>query len=80
MEQSCLGCHNHPDSRSPRKDWKLGDVVGVIKIVRPLDREIESTQAGLRAFALIATLSTVLLGISITATLVTRQQRKAAAP
>jgi serine/threonine protein kinase len=48
MEKSCIGCHNHPQSRSPKKDWKEGEVVGVLKIVRPLDREIASTQAGLR--------------------------------
>ena len=36
MEKSCIACHNHPDSLSPKKDWKEGDVVGVLKIVRPL--------------------------------------------
>ena len=47
MEKSCIGCHNHPDSRSPKKDWNVGDVVGVLKIVRPLDREIDNTQCRL---------------------------------
>ena len=42
-----------PTGQSPKKDWKVGDVVGVLKIVRPLDREIDNTQAGLRgAFVL----------------------------
>ena len=60
MEQSCLGCHNHPESKSPKKDWNVGDVVGVLKIVRPLDREIESTQRGLRgAFVLMGTIALV---------------------
>jgi hypothetical protein len=46
MEKSCLGCHNDlsPTSKSPKRDWQIGDVVGVLKIVRPLDREIANTQ------------------------------------
>jgi hypothetical protein len=76
MEKSCLGCHNHPDSKSPRKDWKVGDVVGVLKIVRPLDREIDNTQKGLRgAFALMGTTATLLLVISIGATLLGQRRR-----
>jgi serine/threonine protein kinase len=79
MEKSCLGCHNHPDSRSPKKDWQVGDVVGVMKIVRPLEREIADTQAGLRgAFALMGTILTVMLGLSITATVIAQRRRKAA--
>lgn len=79
MEKSCLGCHNHPDSRSPKKDWKVGDVVGVLKIVRPLDREIDNTQAGLQgAFTLMGTVSALLLLISVGATIPPRRRRKAA--
>ena len=62
MEKSCLGCHNHPQSNSPRKDWKEGDVVGVLKIVRPLDREIESTKSGLRnAFVIMGSIWSLVL-------------------
>jgi hypothetical protein len=78
MEKSCLACHNHPDSLSPKKDWKEGDVVGVLKIVRPLDREIGNTQAGLRsAFLLMGGTSSVLLVISVVVTVVARHKRKA---
>ncbi len=80
MEKSCLGCHNHPDSRSPKKDWKEGDVVGVLKIVRPLEREIDNAQAGLRgAFLLMGTISSLLLVISVAVTVVAQHRRKAAA-
>jgi serine/threonine protein kinase len=79
MEKSCLGCHNNPDSRSPKKDWKEGDVVGVLKIVRPLDQEIDNTQRGLRgAFTLMGIISTVLLAISIVVTVIGQRRRKAA--
>ena len=78
MEKSCLGCHNHPDSRSPKKDWKEGDVVGVLKIVRPLEREIDNTQAGLRgAFLLMGAISSLLLVISVAVTVVAQHRRKA---
>lgn len=78
MEKSCLGCHNHPDSRSPKKDWREGEVVGVLKIVRPLDREIDNTQAGLRgAFLLMGLISSSLVVISIAVTVLTQRRRKA---
>lgn len=77
MEKSCIGCHNHPDSRSPKKDWKEGDVVGVLKIVRPLDREIDNTRTGLRgAFLLMGTIAASLLVISVVVTVVAQRRRK----
>ncbi len=40
METSCLGCHNtHPDS--PKKDWKIGDIRGVLTISYSLDKITE---------------------------------------
>lgn len=36
MQADCISCHNtHPDS--PKRDWKVGDVRGVLEFVRPLD-------------------------------------------
>ncbi len=47
MAQSCVDCHNkHPDS--PKTDWKIGDVRGVLEIDRPLDAEIARSRSGLR--------------------------------
>ena len=80
MEQSCLGCHNDPKGRSPKKDWAVGDVVGVLKIVRPLDREIERTQRGLRgAFVLMATTAGLLVVASVLVSIATNRRRKAVA-
>ncbi|MDH5570550.1 MAG: DUF3365 domain-containing protein, partial [Gammaproteobacteria bacterium] len=37
MHAGCIDCHNqHPDS--PKKDWKTGDIRGVLEITIPLDR------------------------------------------
>ena len=60
MEQSCLGCHNDPKGESPKKDWQVGDVVGVMKINRPLDQEIRRTREGLRGAVMIMTSTAVL--------------------
>lgn len=39
--QSCVECHNtRPDS--PKKDWKLGDIRGVIEIITPIDDQLTS--------------------------------------
>ena len=78
MEKSCLGCHNDlsPASKSPKRDWQIGDVVGVLKIVRPLDREMANTQTGLRsAFTIMASISTLLVGFSIAVTAISRRRR-----
>jgi eukaryotic-like serine/threonine-protein kinase len=78
MEQSCLGCHNAPNSPSPKKDWKVGDVVGVLKIVRPLDEEIENTRQGLRgAFVLMGCVAALLVVVSFAVTFVAQRGRKA---
>jgi eukaryotic-like serine/threonine-protein kinase len=80
METSCLSCHNHPQGDSPKKDWLVGDVVGVMKIVRPLDREIESTRQGLRgAFVMMGAIATLLVLASIAVTILAQWRRKAAA-
>ncbi|MBC7818879.1 MAG: PAS domain S-box protein, partial [Planctomycetaceae bacterium] len=46
MKQSCVDCHNtHP--QSPKRDWKVGDIRGVVEVIQPLDKEIETAHAGL---------------------------------
>ena len=37
MRESCVNCHNtHP--MSPKKDWKTGDVRGVVEVMVPVDK------------------------------------------
>ena len=45
MRQSCVDCHNtHPVATAT--DWKVGDVRGVLEIIRPLKNdEAQVTQA-----------------------------------
>jgi hypothetical protein len=64
MKESCVKCHND-HRQSPKKDWKEGDLAGVLAITRPLDRDVLRTQAGLRGafhvMGIFAALMTVLL-------------------
>ncbi|MGK7873704.1 MAG: adenylate/guanylate cyclase domain-containing protein [Xenococcaceae cyanobacterium] len=62
MESNCVACHNtHPNS--PKKDWKVGDVRGVLEITQSLDSFMQQTNEGLRGtFVMLGGLS--VLGIS----------------
>jgi len=47
MRPDCVACHNsHPDS--PKTDWKVGDVRGVLEVSLPLDVITSQTSADLR--------------------------------
>jgi len=46
MRPSCIRCHNsHADS--PKTDWKVGDVRGVLSITHPMESIITETYQGL---------------------------------
>ena len=52
MEPSCVVRHNeHP--ASPKKDWKVGEVRGVLEIVRPLDDDVARVTSGVRGTLLV---------------------------
>lgn len=58
MKPTCVACHNtHPDS--PKKDWRVGDVRGVLSITQNLDSFTEKTSKSIR------TASLMLGGLSI---------------
>jgi signal transduction histidine kinase len=46
MRAACVDCHN-TRSDSPKTDWKLGDVRGVLEVITPLDAPLEATRSGL---------------------------------
>jgi serine/threonine-protein kinase len=65
MRRACIDCHNtHP--QSPYKDWKEGDVRGVLEIIRPLDKDEARVAGALRlALLLSAAVSGLLLAGSV---------------
>lgn len=67
FRQSCLGCHNNPhDKNTPKTDWKVGDVRGVVEIIRPLDRDEARARDGLReTFVLMGIVAGSLLGVTV---------------
>jgi serine/threonine protein kinase len=78
--QSCVNCHN-THLESTKKDWKVGDVRGVLEIVRPLDKDAERIQQGLRGtFTLIAAVAGGLLAACGLFLLLTRRRRARPVP
>lgn len=66
LRPSCVSCHNtHPDS--PKTDWNIGDVRGILEITQPLDEIVEQTRQQLRnGFVMLAGLSIMgILGIAL---------------
>jgi eukaryotic-like serine/threonine-protein kinase len=80
MQETCVKCHNtHPNS--PKKDWKEGDVPGVLEVIRPLDGDVERARAGLRGTAiLMAVTFGSLLGASALILVLTNRRRTGNAP
>lgn len=66
MRQSCVSCHNsHPDS--PKTDWKVGDLRGVLEIIYPLQAVASEAKSGLTGLFLLlgGIIAAALLGISL---------------
>jgi serine/threonine protein kinase len=65
MKKSCVDCHNGDKKQSPKVDWKVGDLAGILEVTRPLDRDIAQVHSGLRGtFILMASVAVALVGIS----------------
>ncbi len=71
--QSCVNCHNS-DARSPKTDWKLGDVRGVLEVSSVIDAQL-AHGATLGRLMLLGTglIGLLLLGMTL---LVTRSVTK----
>ena len=64
LKESCIDCHNtHPDSA--KRDWVVGDVRGVLEIIRPLEKDDARTRLGLRGTFL--TISGIVAGLMLLA-------------
>ncbi len=65
MKASCVECHNN-DPASPKRNWIVGEVAGVLTIERPLKRDIELARSSLSsAFQIIGVTAASLLTVSI---------------
>jgi serine/threonine protein kinase len=78
MQQTCVQCHNGHDD-STKKDWKAGEVAGVLEIIRPLDRDVARARAGLQGtLVLMAAISASLLGLSVVVLVLGNRRRRQA--
>lgn len=75
MQESCLGCHNVSE-QSPKRDWCVGDVRGVLEIIRPLASDLEATRRGLRGTFILASATTSMLLVVAGGVLVTAGHRR----
>ena len=62
MKPSCVACHN-THLNSPRKDWQVGDVRGVLQIAQPIDTLVGKTIQGLKLTFMMLVCITI-LGVS----------------
>ncbi len=77
MQKTCVQCHNgHNDST--KKDWREGEVAGVLEIIRPLDRDVTRAREGLqRTLIMMAAISGILLGLSVVVLFASNRRRAA---
>jgi len=63
MEKHCVVCHNeNPDS--PKRDWAIGNVRGVLEIIRPIDEDRAYAHSRLQtAYIFLGSLAVGLLGL-----------------
>ena len=74
MKQSCVDCHNtHPLSN--RKDWKVGDVRGVLEIIRPLKNDEARVTQALQLTLLLSAIGSGLLLLGSVLSVWTRSRR-----
>ena len=65
MRKSCIECHNtHPDT--PKNDWKVGDVRGVLAVTLPLHQAVAATNGSMRSacYLMVVAGDVVLLGFA----------------
>jgi len=80
MKEGCVACHNsHP--QSPKRDWKVGDVRGIIEVVVPVDQVDRSIAQSAMAIGTLVVVGFCLLGLVlyvVTQRIVSRPLREAA--
>jgi serine/threonine protein kinase len=74
LKQSCVDCHNtHP--MSTRKNWKVGDVRGVLEIIRPLKNDETRVTQALRLTLLLSAIGSGLLLLGSVLAVWTKRRR-----
>ena len=62
VAEGCVNCHNsHPDT--PKADWKLGDVRGVLEVDLTIDKQLAAGRALATKISLFAALAAVVVAV-----------------
>lgn len=73
MGASCVECHNqHPDT--PKNDWQVGDVRGVLEVIQPLDTIIKQADESASAIQLLAVVA-MIFGLTSVVLFVLQEKR-----
>jgi methyl-accepting chemotaxis protein len=74
--EACVSCHNSR-ADSPKKDWKIGDVRGVLEVILPIAAQVEANQRLEASVAWITAASLSLVAVLVATLLIfIRSQRK----
>jgi methyl-accepting chemotaxis protein len=80
MKEGCVACHNsHP--QSPKKDWKSGDVRGLVEVVVPVDQVDQAIGRSAMTIGALVVAGFGLLGLALyvlTQRVISRPLREAA--
>jgi methyl-accepting chemotaxis protein len=64
MKEGCVACHNsHP--QSPKTDWKVGDVRGIVEVVVPVDQVDRSISRSAMTIGVLVVASFGVLGLLV---------------
>jgi eukaryotic-like serine/threonine-protein kinase len=78
MKATCIQCHKD-HKESTKRDWKEGDLAGVLEIIRPLDRDVTRAREGLRTTLIfMAIISGSLLGLTVALLVLGNRRRRRA--
>ena len=75
MTESCVDCHNH-HPETPKNDWVVGDVRGVLEIIRPLEKDVQRTRQGMgNAIGWIVTMTAMMFTFVIAIVIATTRKK-----
>jgi methyl-accepting chemotaxis protein len=64
IAQACVNCHNTRHD-TPKNDWKLGDVRGVLEVISPIDTQLAANSSMLTSVIGITAFCLILVGLMV---------------
>jgi methyl-accepting chemotaxis protein len=64
VAQACVNCHNSRHD-TPKNDWKLNDVRGVLEVISPIGVQLSANEAMVNRLIAIAVVGLILVGLMV---------------